>query len=151
MKQNRLSVILVLLVVLATAFIFSNSLKNGEESVADSDAIIALIEPLIEKIFGEEHQIDLNYIVRKSAHLAEFFLLGALTSCLILDLKRRHGKHLRGYEFFYVLAVAVADEYIQSFTGRTSMVADILIDFLGAILGFGTVFLIFAWRRRKKK
>ncbi|MBQ8894615.1 MAG: VanZ family protein [Clostridia bacterium] len=146
MKRKRLIILLVLLVLAVTAFIFSNSLKGAEASNRDSDSIIALIQPLVERLFGQGAADHLNYAVRKSAHVVEFALLGVLVSCLVLALK----KSLRGYEFFYALAVAVVDEFIQSFTGRTSQIKDVLIDFSGALLGFGIVFLITKLQKRKK-
>ena len=46
---------------------------------------------------------------------------------------------LRRYPVFMILfcllSTAVVDEFIQSFTGRTSNVKDILIDFSGAVVG----------------
>ncbi|MBQ7339146.1 MAG: VanZ family protein, partial [Clostridia bacterium] len=46
----------------------------------------------------------------------------------------------------FSLLTAVTDEYIQSFTGRTSSVSDVLLDFSGALCGLGltalTVYLV---------
>ena len=38
------------------------------------------------------------------------------------------------YPLFFVLVIAVGDEFIQSFVGRGSNVRDVLIDFSGGIL-----------------
>ena len=40
-----------------------------------------------------------------------------------------------GDALFFALLCAVADEFLQSFTGRTSSVRDVLIDFGGAVSG----------------
>lgn len=96
-----------------------------------SNSIVSLIQPLIEKIFGKD-TFDLSFAVRKAGHFLEFSLLGAFTFALALKL----GNRWYGYAFFYVLSVGTADEFIQNFTGRTSMVSDVLIDFAGAVAGF---------------
>ena len=138
------------MVLLTTLLIFSNSLKGSVSSTADSDSVISLLNPLIEWIFGKDHQLDLHFLVRKAAHLVEFGALGFLVTLLILAWKQKKSRYFSGYEFFYVLAVAVVDEFIQSFTGRTSSVKDVLLDFFGALLGFTVAFLIAKCITKKK-
>jgi len=150
-KKNKQLWILTGLVVLMTAFIFSNSFKGSAHSTADSDSIIAWIQPVVRWIFGEDHNINLHFWVRKTAHLCEFALLGGLTTGLLITWKAGKNRYFRGYEFFYVLAVAVVDEFIQSFTGRTSSVKDVLLDFTGALLGFCAVWLIHKRINKKRK
>ena len=142
MKKNKWLWILSALDLLNTLLIFSNSLKGSVSSTADSDSVISLLNPLIEWIFGKDHQLNLHFLVRKAAHLIEFGALGFLVTLLLFAWKQRKKRYFRGYEFFYVLAVAVVDEFIQSFTGRTSSVKDVLLDFFGALLGFGAAWLI---------
>ena len=77
--------------------------------------------------------------------MAEFAVLGLLVACLMFQLEFPMAR--LGYGLFYVLAVAVTDEFIQIFTGRTSSVKDILIDFFGALLGIGVIYL---WRQMKR-
>ena len=85
--------------------------------------------------------LDWSYIVRKGAHLFEFFVLGTLTMILSECIERRRWRAII-YALLYVLAVASADEFIQSFTGRTSSFTDVLIDMLGAVIGIGLVMLM---------
>lgn len=144
--RKRRILILTLLILGVTAFIFSNSLKSSEASHQDSDVILGWVQPLLEKLFGER-AADWSYWVRKTAHVTEFCVLAILVFCLIAVLK----KSLYGYGFFYVLAVAVLDEFIQSFTGRTSQILDVLIDFAGALLGFGLVRFIIKVKRQTGK
>ncbi len=132
MKKNKI-VIITVLIVLATAFIFSNSLKNSEESNAASGVILELVKPILELITDSEAQA--SFIVRKGAHLTEFFLLGFLVLSAVTEIKKKLPE-IVGFGFFYVLSVAVTDEFIQSFSDRTSSVRDVLIDFTGAMLGF---------------
>lgn len=144
MVKNKKTILPSALIVAVTAFIFSNSLKNSVESQQDSDVILSWFRPLLEWIFGKDPEV-LNYVVRKAAHMAEFFVLALLICWLSHAVKKR----FHGYGLLYPLCVAIIDEFIQSFTGRTSRVLDILIDFSGALIGFGVVLLFKRWGRRK--
>ena len=42
------------------------------------------------------------------------------------------------YPLFFVLVIAVGDEFIQSFVGRGSNVRDVLIDLVGGILALSS-------------
>lgn len=76
----------------------------------------------------------LNVIVRKSGHYIEYLVLSIILSSIIIKVKY---KSIIGVipVLFICLFIAVLDEYYQSFTGRTSKVSDVLIDFGGAITG----------------
>ena len=50
-------------------------------------------------------------------------------------MRNNFGKYFVGFSLFGILSVAVVDEFIQSFSDRTSLVADILLDFGGAVTG----------------
>ncbi|MBQ8275057.1 MAG: VanZ family protein [Clostridia bacterium] len=149
--MNKIShriVLLVVLILLCTAFIFSNSLKNGEESRADSDVIMEIVERIAEVIFPN-NTLDWNYIVRKGAHLFEFCVLGILVTLLAFLCKHRTAVV---YALLYVAFVASTDEFIQQFTGRSSRLADVGIDITGALIGFGLVWAVrWAIKRRQSK
>ncbi len=151
--MNKIShriVLLVVLILLCTAFIFSNSLKNGEESRADSDVIMEIVERIAEVIFPN-NTLDWNYIVRKGAHLFEFCVLGILVTLLAFLCKHRRGTAVV-YALLYVVFVASTDEFIQRFTGRSSRLADVGIDITGALIGFGLVWAVrWAIKRRQSK
>lgn len=149
-KENKRRIALWLLsatVLLTVGFIFSNSLKNSAESYSDSDSLTDLFGPLVKAVFGEE--ADVSFWVRKAAHFAEFFILGVLSCSTVAFVGRR----LAGYVWFFVLAVAVIDEFVQKFTGRTSAVSDVIIDFCGAASGCLIVIALRAvvLRFRKKR
>lgn len=148
-KQKCIVAILALLLAFTVVFIFSNSLQSGEESRETSGKFASLLRGLIEKIFGENANV--NYIVRKGAHLAEFTMLGFFAMLLIGQITKYTGKKLLFCGLFGTLAVAVADEYIQSFTGRTSLVSDVLIDFTGALIGMTVAFLLYFIMRKVKR
>lgn len=130
-----------MLTVAAVIFIFSNSLKGSQASNNASGRLADIFGRAIRAIFGEDTNV--NYVIRKGAHLTEFALLGALTLALVKSLTDYTGKKLLFCGFFGTLSVAVIDEYIQSFTGRTSLVSDVILDFSGAILGMVVAFLLY--------
>lgn len=134
-SPTRVTLIFLVLSILVVGFIFGNSLKDGEASHRDSDGLVALVKPIIDPQ-DRISQEDFSYAVRKLAHLTEFCALGICISGVIYGIRAETGRMHMGSALFVVLAVAVADEFIQSFTGRTSAVLDVLIDFSGALGGF---------------
>ena len=131
-----------LLVLLATAFIFSNSMKDMEESREDSNVVVDVVEVVVEKIVPD-HNIDVEHAVRKGAHISEFALLGALSALFYLTFEKRK-RYALFFVFLYTALVASLDEFIQRFTGRGSQFTDVLIDIFGAVLGI-TFMLLFAF------
>lgn len=130
----------VLLVLLCTLFIFSNSLKNSEESHADSGFFVEIVESVADAIFPG-NECDWSFIVRKGAHLFEFFVLGVFTALSSLFVVKRRRSALL-VAFLYLCFIASIDEFIQLFTGRTSSFSDVMIDLVGGCVGVATVLLL---------
>ena len=68
--------------LLAILFIFSNSIKSGADSMAQSDVIVASVESIWSSAneresLPEETHLNLSVLVRKMAHFIEFSVLGA--------------------------------------------------------------------------
>ena len=130
----------VLAIVAVLCFIFGNSLLDGKESSEVSSGVMEVVEPVarpvVEAISPEPVSDDmLHGIIRKLAHFTEFAALAVLSVLLLLQLR---GTLITPYfttVLFGTLLAAVTDEFIQSFTGRTSSVRDVLIDFSGALCG----------------
>ena len=131
MKFLRLGLIL-LICIFSVCFIFWNSFQNGETSNAFSGWIAELLQP-----FLDAHNTDARFHehIRKLAHFIEFCILGCAVGGLMHWLRSLRGRYHIAMSLFILLAIAVIDEYIQSFTGRTSLVKDILIDFGGGLTG----------------
>lgn len=144
--------VFTILSVLLIVFIFSNSLKNGEESNAQSAPIVEVVE----EILDPEDKVPtktFNFLVRKAAHLTEFAVLGLVLGGQIWCINGiRHGN---GYHVWLIVqglmvgfVIAVADEYIQSFTDRTSSITDVLIDMIGVVIGMCLAKLVSClWRK----
>lgn len=131
--------------VLATLFIFNNSLQTAEVSSSGSGVIVKFLENIFSwfKIYIDADTITL--FVRKSAHIAEFTLQSILlANCFEMQYKRRVI-----YILFFGLLTACTDEYIQLFSsGRASMVGDIFIDFLGTVIGTLIAGISYKFRRK---
>ena len=141
MTKSLLKIILIaLLVLFCVGFIFSNSLKNMEQSRADSNVIVEIVEEFVSKI-DPNNRLDLNYIVRKGAHLFEFGVLGILASLLYLQISKRVSL-TPVYLFLFVGLIAFSDEFIQRFTGRGSRFSDVMIDLVGASIGICLILLL---------
>lgn len=139
-----------LLSLLVMGFIFQNSLQNSAASNNLSDKVAAEIKPIVDP----DAHITVSrfqFFVRKLAHGVEFCVLGASLCALMYSIQSAERKKCRVFmTLFLALATAVTDEYIQSFTGRTSSVDDIIIDFSGAVCGMIllSLFVIFAEKLR---
>ena len=78
---------------------------------------------------------NINIILRKGAHLFEFLILAILVAWVMVSYEIT-GRRAVVYVLFIVLLYAVSDEFHQLFVpGRTARVEDILIDFIGGIIG----------------
>ena len=142
MKQsNTLLIIFAIAAVLITGFIFGNSMQSGEESTERSGQISEQIYEIVEPDSTEGYSEKLNSFVRKSAHVVEFAALGICVAGIVLTLFQKRRRLHIGAALFCVLAVAVLDEFIQSFTGRTSSVRDVLLDFAGGCGGMALMAL----------
>ncbi len=141
--------IFIFLTILITAFIFSNSLKNGEESNAQSEPIVEAVETVLDPK-DEVPTQTFNYIVRKAAHIAEFAALG-LTLGGLMKMVVIGDKHKTIIMSLLTgVVIASIDEIIQSFTGRTNSITDVLIDLVGVSIGVGIVQIVSRLIKRTK-
>jgi VanZ family protein len=111
--------------------------------------IQTLLRFFVPKISSREI-ILLHGLIRKAAHVAEYFVLG------LLLFRTFRGSSVSSWKwrwsFFAVIAVALwaaGDEFHQSFVStRTASVVDVVIDTAGGILA---QFVAVLWHRCKKK
>jgi len=140
-KKSGCGVLQTLIGVL-TLFIWSRSLVAAPESTLESGRIAAFLAGL----FGWDPEAGwLSVLVRKTAHFAEFGLLGTLWGgyhCL----RPRRGVWLYG------LGVAAVDECLQFFApGRSPQLSDVALDYAGYLCGAAAVWLIALLIKCKKQ
>ncbi len=124
--------------LLTIAFIFFNSTRVGEVSSVASDTIANWFLRLFEGASFD----SLTFFIRKSAHMAEFALLGCLVSVFFATW-RLSGPGIWCSSSLTALLTACCDEQIQLLIpGRSSEVRDIWVDFFGALAGIGIFWLI---------
>lgn len=150
MLRKTISIILLLL-WMTVIFMFSSS--GSVKSNDTSGKVISSAISVKDKVTNNETKPEtkkkivkkLNYSVRKSAHVFEYFVLGVL-ALNVFDAFNVKRKVL----FAIILCVlyASSDEFHQLFTGRTASVTDVLLDSAASIVGIYLLNLIFS--RRKK-
>ena len=139
----------LLIVFLWVLFIYSNSLRPGDASNEQSALVTDSLNDLL-ALFRGSCSLS-GTLVRMLAHVGEFFVLGALLflSAPIFGKK----------SFFYLtctsligILVGFSDETIQYFVpGRSMSVSDMILDAIGALLGYWGLLLLFRIIKGKKK
>ena len=117
----------LILIILWLIFIFVMSSFPSGDSSRQSGFIVNIISNLL----GSSNTNLLTFIIRKSAHLCEYLILGILLFNYLKD-------YPYGVNLSIMIAViyAISDEIHQIFIpGRSGEIRDIVIDILGAIIG----------------
>lgn len=139
MEKERTSPWLILFRVVFTAaliacimFIFRNSLENGAQSSARSQAVMQLGNSALAKV----HLGPLSeHLIRKLAHFSEFALEGFLLMLCIRVYTKHFVRHM-SWPLLGGMTTALMDETIQLHSlNRTSSVVDVWIDMSGVVAG----------------
>lgn len=126
--------------------IFFMSHKPASESAEMSGFIV---EWLLAHGVGRRIADSLDFIVRKCAHMAEYFALTCCVSFLFIHIKRSCFGRVRISAAIIGALYAMSDEIHQLFVpGRAGRVSDVLIDSVGIAIAFLFVTLYFNWRQR---
>ena len=124
----------VLALVVWVAFIWGHSLMSGGTSSAESLSFVNATRGFFE-LLGVTETLTMTFIVRKTAHLLEYTVLGVIAGGLM---RRGWGSgRLHGMLALVVVAIVpMVDETIQLFVpGREGQMRDVCIDLLGIALG----------------
>lgn len=143
--------IIILLLWMTVIFMFSSS--GSVKSNDTSGKVISSAISVKDKVTSKETKPEakkkivkkLNYSVRKSAHVFEYFVLGVL-ALNVFDAFNVKRKVL--FAIILCILYASSDEFHQLFTGRTASVTDVLLDSVASIVGIYLLNFIFS--RRKK-
>ena len=139
-----------LLSLLIAGFIWGNSLKSVEQSSEQSAPVAETIQPVVDP----EQKIPkpvFHDLVRKMAHVFEFFGLGLSVAGFGLSLGAYLNRSFYSLPILMVLSAAVLDEFIQHFAKRGSLVTDVVLDFSGAMTALLLVWLAQGVLVRMKK
>lgn len=140
---KKAKILFLVLSVLWTIFIFSNSIATAEQSSEKSSTIVTFLLNYI--------NIDmslLTVIIRKLGHFFEFLIQGIFIGSFYL-LSNNYTKNIISVLFFGLIT-AVTDEFIQLFSpGRSGMIQDVLIDFSGTITAVLVCLIIYLIYKKK--
>ena len=138
------------LLLLWMGLIFYLSAQPAAESSATSGSTALLLYRLY-RLLGLHGASEADFLetymrlIRKSAHLIEFMILGILVSINIREYKT---KHVVLWSLLLSGIYAISDELHQLFvTNRSCEITDMLIDCAGAFLGVFLCHMIHEWKK----
>ncbi len=150
-RANICLLVFVVISVMITGYIFYNSFQKPADSNKRSNAISKKIQAIVDPD-KKISEANFKKHTRKAAHVIEFAALGISIGHVFLCIYKKEKKIFVSLPLLLVLFVAVTDEFIQGFNGRTSKVTDVLIDFAGSAGGLLVALMIATvyYRRLKK-
>ena len=132
-RTKKRMILCICLLIVCLAFIWGNSLTNGEDSGNLSGGIMAWINTFLRLDAAGADM--LHWLIRKGAHFTEFACLGLLLTWLFGMMGEKKG-HLFCMSLLFGMMAACADETIQVFTpDRGPSPIDIWIDTCGVAAG----------------
>lgn len=134
------------LMIMIFSFSSKTADKSDQSSTMIADRILSVYENIADQQLEEGVRVErigvIDHVVRKSAHFTEYLLL-AVAFVFHFILWRKTGWKLFIWSVGLTSFYAATDEFHQLFVnGRSAQVRDILIDTMGAMIGF-LVFCLF--------
>lgn len=151
-KQKIIRFILLFFILLTLAFIFVQSILPPEIANEESD----IASDIITEVVGEDNAVSdaATDNIDKIAHFTEFGLLGFFVTLYVLCFAKRMILSL-SLNVAFAMVIAVIDETVQIFSGRTPDGQDVLADVIGflfiSILTCILVFVTWVAKRKKEK
>ena len=143
--------ILFLLIILWTSFIFDMSTKTADESSKISGGLLRTILFYIKDLIWFDVEFSLLHnMFRKLAHFTEYAILGFLSVSFFTVINKP-----RIFCLIHCLSTAIFDEYLQYLTGagRSMQISDMITDFSGSltavIIFYIISYIIFRIKNRK--
>ncbi len=154
MSKKWVATFACLMTVLASIvlFIWINSCRPPAQSGAQSGAVFGSIQKILDAIFGKGKVVVDHLLIRKLAHLFEFFVLG-IALCAVFTVSGALTVKYTPVAFLFGVTVAFIDEGIQALSGRVSLIQDVLIDVCGvvaAIIAYLAIYLFIKAVKCKK-
>ncbi len=152
--KNKKSLWALVLSVAETAwlgFIFSNSLKSKSVSAEQSKPFEDMIKPSLDAIGTDKNTAELAAVIaRKSAHVAEFFVL-TIIAVGILYLLGKKPKAVAWVAGAFGFICACTDEALQLISLRGAAIKDVLIDSVGVLLAVAVFGAFIKIKNKKNK
>lgn len=123
---------------------------SGQNSLALADYIYSAYENISRQEVVATERVDvlktLDHIIRKGAHITEYaILLIAIAWPLWISRPRLRGARLALMAIGITVLYAATDEFHQIFVpGRSGEIRDVLIDSIGACIGYLVFYIIIA-------
>lgn len=149
MQRKRFLILFAVLSVLVAGFILSQSMLPREDSAEQSGWVMDLIKPFLD-VENQVPEETFHLWIRKAAHFMGFAALGLCVGGFCVNLGHLRQRRYRALPMLLTLLTAVADEFLQYFTGRGSMVTDVVLDYSGALFGLALAALIACLMDRRK-
>ena len=123
----------------------------AEDSNHVSGFAVTYLKPFLDPFDAWEDDA-FHYFIRKLGHFVEYGLLGLFFGSFIHLLCGIKGNRSWYLLLLAIPVIAACDEFLQSFTGRNSSVADVFLDVLGAMTGclLAVLLAYISYRRRMK-
>lgn len=150
---KRIVSLIFLLLWMGLIFYFSSQTADDSTAVSDGliKTIVKFLFPDISAVKLSGIVTELQFIVRKGAHLSLYTILGIL-SFLTFVTYRIHISLRITISAFVGILYAASDELHQTFIkGRSGELRDILIDSVGVLCGIALSFLIYLLRNAIKR
>ena len=146
-RTRKRMILCIVLLVACLAFIWGNSLTNGEDSGALSGGIMQWINTFLR--LDAAGADKLHRFIRKGAHFTEFACLGLLLTWLFGMMGEKKG-HLFCMPLLFGMMAACVDETIQVFVpDRGPSPVDIWIDTCGVAAGIAILLAGHYYVRKK--
>ena len=149
--MNKKKIIYLIMLFAWLAFIYVNSLLNGAASGSLSGGITEKIYNILVNIHVNIRIETLHLIIRKLAHITEFFILGII---MFLNVYQyfKEPKYYIGFSLGLCILASLIDETIQTFIdGRSGSIVDVGIDSIGFILSILIMTIITININKKKE
>ncbi|WP_251860503.1 VanZ family protein [Clostridium sp. Marseille-Q2269] len=129
--------------------IFSFSCQVGSESDKNNHFVVTILNELKLEVVNHMDYNLLNFLIRKAAHITEYFILFML---LYFALKKTFYKSPKLKASIITVLYACTDEFHQLFTtGREGRVRDVFIDSIGIIIGLFIIYIFHTIKKHRKK
>ncbi|EKS4342884.1 VanZ family protein [Clostridium botulinum] len=146
-KSKKLVYFIPSSIWMVVIFIFSN--QQAESSNKNNFFIADVLRKGNVTLFKYIDYNFLNFLIRKAAHITEYFILFML---LYLAFKKAFYKNPKIKAAIITVIYSCTDEFHQLFIpGREGKVRDVLIDSIGVFIGLFLIYIFEFIKKHKKK